>query len=364
MVLPPPQTQEFFERVATLEGESRQELEQSSQSLTEIALLLGKTNSEVERHSSRELQLSNRLRDMEMHLENYSREDIRDLYNASHEAQLRLFMLRSQAEQLQSRQQHIKEYQQKVKLLIDLLGLQNAAPEEPTQKSPRRQITSMLSDDEFDGVHDVIGIIEAQEDERMRISRQIHDGPTQALTNLILRAEICERLIDRDVDEARNEIGGLRAMINASLQETRRIIFDLRPMILDEVGLVPTLRRYMAELARLKDLQFSVEGPDYDAELSGPLQTALFRMVQSILAAILAEGSADHIEIHVSRDDAGASLRVVASALQTDRDVIHERLQDAHFQHRLQLLKAKMTPENRSNRGMSIDITVPMLDAA
>jgi two-component system sensor histidine kinase DegS len=107
MVLPPPQTKEFFDRVVALEGECRTELELSVQSLSEIALLLNKTNSEVEKLGNRELQMSNRVRDMELHLDNYSREDIRDLYNISHEIQLRLFMMRSQAEQLQNRQQHI-----------------------------------------------------------------------------------------------------------------------------------------------------------------------------------------------------------------------------------------------------------------
>jgi len=364
MVLPPAQTKEFFEQVVTLEGESRQELEQLSQSFTEIALLLGKTNSEVERHSARELQLSNRLRDMELHLENYSREDIRDLYNSAHEAQLRLFMLRSQAEQLQSRQQHIKEYQQKVRVLIDLLGMQSPAIGDAAFAQARRQPTMMLNQDGDADTPGVISIIEAQEDERFRISRQIHDGPTQALTNLILRAEICERLIDHDVDEARAEISGLRAMINSSLQETRRIMFDLRPMILDELGLIATLRRYMAELGKLKDLQYSITGPEQDAELTGPLQVALFRMIQSLLAAILAEGSADQIDIDIERSDSMTRLRIEASALQTDREVVNERLQEPHFQHRLQLLKAKMTPENRTNRGISIDIAIPMFDAA
>src|SRR6478672_5335039 len=128
-VLPPPQTQEFFDRVLVLESECRQELESSVQSLSEISLLLSKTNSEVEKLANRELQMSNRVRDMELHLENYSREDIRDLYNTSHEIQLRLFMMRSQAETLQNRQQHIKEYQEKLRLLIDLLGIQ-ATPQE------------------------------------------------------------------------------------------------------------------------------------------------------------------------------------------------------------------------------------------
>src|SRR5215210_3050767 len=142
-VLPPPQTVEFFDRVLSLEGECRTELELSMQSLSEISLLLNKTSSEVEKLANRELQMSNRVRDMELHLDNYSREDIRDLYNTSHEIQLRLFMMRSQAEQLQNRQQHIKEYQEKLRLLIDLLGIQATPVEQGTMALPTRQ-TGML----------------------------------------------------------------------------------------------------------------------------------------------------------------------------------------------------------------------------
>ncbi len=358
--LPPPQTKEFFDRVMVLEGECRTELELSVQSLTEISLLLSKTNSEVEKLANRELQMSNRIRDMELHLENYSREDIRDLYTNSHEVQLRLFMMRSQAEQLQNRQQHIREYQEKLRLLIDLLGMQTAMPDPGTVGLATRQFTEALPGTQMIGSPSILSIIEAQEDERLRISRQIHDGPTQSLTNLILRAEICERLIDRDVSEARTELSSLKAMINASLQETRRIIFDLRPMILDDIGLVATLRRYMTELGRLKDIQFSVAGPEHDLQLNGTMQVAIFRMVQSILAAILAEGSADHIDIHVERDVTVARLRVDATSIQTDREVVNERLQEPHFQHRLQLLNATMTPEQRANRGISIDIMLPV----
>ena len=192
LCLPPPQTKEFFDRVLVLEGECRAELESSVQSLSEISLLLSKTNSEVEKLANRELQMSNRVRDMEMHLDNYSREDIRDLYNTAHEIQLRLFMMRSQAEQLQNRQQHIKEYQEKLRLLIDLLGIQ-AVPTEDNRRLRRsgRGITGMLGRDRDDGRDECAELVEAQEDERLRISREIHDGPTQALTNLILRAEIC-----------------------------------------------------------------------------------------------------------------------------------------------------------------------------
>ena len=186
-MLPPPQTQEFFDRVLVLESECRQELESSVQSLSEISLLLSKTNSEVEKLANRELQMSNRLRDMEMHLDNYSREDIRDLYNTAHEIQLRLFMMRSQAEQLQNRHQHIKDYVEKLRLLIDLLGIQSVPPANAPQAGTRG-LTGMLGATEMLDTASPLTLVEAQEDERLRISREIHDGPTQSLTNLMLRA--------------------------------------------------------------------------------------------------------------------------------------------------------------------------------
>ncbi|HEY8447588.1 MAG TPA: histidine kinase [Thermomicrobiales bacterium] len=365
MVLPPPQTKEFRDRILELEEACRSELEQSVQSMNEIQLLLQKTNSEVEKLAGRELQMANRVRDMEMHLDNYSREDIRDLYNTAHEVQLRLFMMRSQAEQLQNRQQHIKEYQEKLRLLIDLLSIQAIANEdEQSAPAAPRGRTGMLNGEAAAPAPSILSIIEAQEDERLRISRQIHDGPTQALTNLILRAEICERLLDRDLSEARTELSGLKAMIGASLQETRRLIFDLRPMILDDLGLVPTLRRYLTELGRIKGIQTTVSGPEHDIELNTTMQVALFRMVQSILAAVLAEGIAETIDVSVEREVTVARIRVDATAVQTDRAVVEERLQEAHFQHRIQLLSATMKTEARANRGISIEVMIPVPEEA
>lgn len=364
--LPPPQTKEFADRILELEEECRRELEQSVQSLQEIALLLQKTNSEVEKISNRELQMSNRVRDMEMHLDNYGREDIRDLYTMSHETQMRLFMMRSQAEQLQNRQQHIKEYQEKLRLLLDLLAIQSIDAGEGGTTVHLRGATAVISPNTtmIGGGLSVMSIIEAQEDERLRISRQIHDGPTQTLTNLILRAEICERLIDRDIAEARSELSGLKAMIGASLQDTRRMIFDLRPMILDDLGLVPTLRRYFTELSRLKGLQGEVSGPEHDIRLSTTMQVALFRFVQSILGAVLADGSAEQIDVEVQREASAARLRIEATAMESDRDLVEERLAEPSLQHRLSLLNATLETRQRANRGLFVELIVPIPEEA
>ena len=358
-MLPPPQTKEFFDRVLTLESECRSELESSVQSMSEISLLLSKTNSEVEKLANRELQMSNRVRDMEMHLDNYSREDIRDLYTTSHETQLRLFMMRSQAEQLQTRHQHIRDFQEKLRLLIDLLGIQAVPMDDGSQAAVPRGATGILGATEMLMPVSAISLIEAQEDERLRIAQEINDGATQSLTNLMLRAEICSRLIDRDIAETKVELEELKAMIGASLQESRRLVLDLRPLAIEEIGVVAALRKYMDELKRAHGIAGSVQGPE-ELEINVPMQMAVFRFVQAILSALLVEGGAYQLDVHVGLDGQVARVLVEGMGLESERETIYGALDDESIRHRIDHFGATLTTQTRSNRGMAIEIDIPV----
>jgi two-component system sensor histidine kinase DegS len=87
-------------------------------------------------------------------------------------------------------------------------------------------------------------LVNAQETERQRLSRQMHDGPAQALSNFILQTEIAMRLMDVDAGQAREELNSLKASAMGTFQKVRNFIFELRPMMLDDLGLAPTIRRY------------------------------------------------------------------------------------------------------------------------
>src|SRR6185436_1998695 len=91
-------------------------------------------------------------------------------------------------------------------------------------------------------------VIATQEEERRRIARAVHDGPAQAMANVVLQSEISERVFQVDPQSSKAELAALRAMVNKTLQELRGFIFELRPMILDDLGLVPTMRRYVQTL--------------------------------------------------------------------------------------------------------------------
>jgi hypothetical protein len=128
----------------------------------------------------------------------------------------------------------------------------------------------------------------AQEDLRREIARAMHDGPAQSLTNIVLQAQIVERLLDRDPAAAKTEIGELVAMVQRTLDATKTFIFDIRPMVLDDLGLVPTLRRVARDRGRRAQIPIEFESYGPDVRLPMDVETAFFRIIDQIVTGYLA----------------------------------------------------------------------------
>jgi hypothetical protein len=116
----------------------------------------------------------------------------------------------------------------------------------------------------------------------------MHDGPAQSLTNIVLQAQIVERLVQRDPTSAAGEVRQLVAMVQHTLDATKSFIFDVRPMVLDDLGLVPTLRRATRERGRRAGIPVQFESMGQDRRLPVDLESGLFRMLDEALAAYLA----------------------------------------------------------------------------
>ncbi len=125
-----------------------------------------------------------------------------------------------------------------------------------------------------------------QEDLRRDIARAMHDGPAQSLTNIVLQTQIVERLIDRDPAAARAEVGELVAMVQRTLDATKTFIFDVRPMVLDDLGLVPTLRRVARDRSRRAKIPVEFDSLGADRRLPVELESAVFRIVDESIAAL------------------------------------------------------------------------------
>jgi two-component system, NarL family, sensor histidine kinase DegS len=151
----------------------------------------------------------------------------------------------------------------------------------------------------------------AQEDLRREIARQMHDGPAQSLTNIVLQAQIVERLVQSDPDRATTEVGQLVGMVQQTLDATKTFIFDVRPMVLDDLGLVPTLRRATRERSRRANVPVEFESMGQDRRLPMDLESGLFRIIDEGLAAYLA-GEPDAVTLKIDWSD-----RLVADLVAT-----------------------------------------------
>ena len=122
-------------------------------------------------------------------------------------------------------------------------------------------------------------VLSAQEDLRRDIARAMHDGPAQCLTNIVLQAQIVERLLDRDPAAGPRGGGALIAMVQRTLEATKTFIFDVRPMVLDDLGLVPTLRRSARDRSRRAQVPVEFESAGTDRRLSMDVESAVFRVL-------------------------------------------------------------------------------------
>ncbi|RME41204.1 MAG: sensor histidine kinase, partial [Caldilineae bacterium] len=164
------------------------EYQQTQKELKEIDMLIRQSTNEVEKLAQRNAKISNKIRLMESSLETMPRQDIKEIYKLAQDTQSRLFMMRGQVEQLQGKQQYLERYAQTLKQILDAYHRGGA----PAAGGGEREAVS--GGDLVES--SIMNIINAQERERLHLSRQLHDGPAQSLTNLILQAEICERLFD------------------------------------------------------------------------------------------------------------------------------------------------------------------------
>jgi signal transduction histidine kinase len=130
-------------------------------------------------------------------------------------------------------------------------------------------------------------VLSAQEDLRREIARNMHDGPAQSLTNIVLQAEIVERLVSRDPSAATGELRQLVAMVQQTLEATKTFIFDVRPMVLDDLGLVPTLRRTARDRGQRAGVVVDFESIGVDQRLDVDTESALFRIADEALGGFL-----------------------------------------------------------------------------
>jgi two-component system sensor histidine kinase DegS len=333
-----------------------EDYEQSQKELKEIELLIRQSSSEVEKLAQRNAQLANKLRQVEANLDTIPRHDIREVYTAAQEAQMRLFMMRGQVEQLQAKQQHLERHSNALHQVLEVAGNAGLAGDG----------SGRGKEGGGDEGSPIVRIINAQENERQRLARQMHDGPAQQMTNLILQAEICERLFDTDPVRARTELGNLKDAVTGTFQKVREFIFDLRPMMLDDLGLNPTLKRYIQDFEAKSGLACNLVITGKEQRLPPHTEVTVFRVLQSLLNNVREHANAGHVEItlDIGPDDLKAKVEDdgggfdVAEAMAAARQ--RKTMGIITAMEQVEMLGGEIQFDSSIGRGTSVQLRLPI----
>ncbi|MGQ9513072.1 sensor histidine kinase [Thermodesulfitimonas sp.] len=206
-------------------------------------------------------------------------------------------------------------------------------------------------------------ILEAQEEERRRVAREIHDGPAQSMANVVMRAEFCLKLLDRDPAKLREELLALQDLIRTSLQDTRKIIFDLRPMALDDLGLAAALKKFIANYKEQYGLpvEYQYFGPQ--KRLPPAVEVALFRIVQEALNNIYKHAHATSALVKLEVLPARVNLVVRDNGKGFDVEKVLKDLERKGYgllgiRERVQLLNGELEIVSLPGKGTTIMVSV------
>jgi signal transduction histidine kinase len=200
--------------------------------------------------------------------------------------------------------------------------------------------------------------VEAQELERRRLARELHDETGQALTSILLGLKGLEEQLDKA--NARTAVGELRELVVSTLQDVRRLAVELRPSVLDDFGLVAALERLTTSFGEQSGIAIDFETSLKDERLSEEIETALYRIVQESLTNIVKHARARHVSILLTRK--GGAIKAV---VEDDGQGFDPTADAAGFglvgmRERLALLGGRLEVESGSETGTTVAAEVPV----
>lgn len=334
----------------------------------EIVLLRQQINEVIDRVDLLELQYRksrNRLVQVSRNFHGHAEEEIRDAYEAANNLQVELSIQREREQNLRRRRDEVE---------MRLRGIEETIVKAETLMTQIGVVLGYLKGDlskvgealETAKQQQLMGmrIIQAQEEERKRVAREIHDGPAQSMANVVLRTEIVEKMLKgQRIAEAEEELHELKEMVRYSLADVRRIIFDLRPMALDDLGLVPTLQKYIQTFEDRTNLHVDLVVFGKEQDLESSVKAATFRLVQECLNNVAKHAKARFVQVKLEFLDKLLMLVVKDDGvgfLVDEKRESGESFGIMGMKERTQLLEGKMEISSAPMQGTKVLFQIPL----
>jgi two-component system sensor histidine kinase DegS len=334
--------------IDTFHEEFQSELEHTRRELREIELTIEHSQSEVNKLTQRNALITTKLQQIQAQTETSSKSDIRAAYDVALDAQQRLFVMRGQLDKLTAEQIRITRYAKLIERVLQFIENSKTGVD-----ARQRGHSAMAQTVEM--------IIQAQESERQRLARQMHDGPAQALANFILQTEIAMRLFDIDQSKAREELTSVKSAATSTFQKVRDFIFELRPMMLDDLGLAPTLNRYIETTKEQTGIDLRLTTIGLEQRLEPYLEVLMFRAIQELCGNSIRHGQATQIRIQIDGNDNQVRVSVEDNGKGFDIEAVKNQggMGMKIIRDRVEMLGGEMEIHSNIGQGSHILFRVP-----
>lgn len=208
-------------------------------------------------------------------------------------------------------------------------------------------------------------LITAQEDERKRISRELHDETSQALTSLMLTMRVLAE--DATSDAQREALLTGRDVAANILRDVRQLAIELRPPVLDDLGLVPAINKYIEKFGERQGLSIELSTTGADRQIDGQIAVALYRIIQEGLNNVVKHSGAKRVRINIADNREYISLTIADDGRGISGDDLLKAQRESRLglygmRERVELLQGRMDIETSPAGGAALIITIPHYD--
>ncbi|WNQ11591.1 sensor histidine kinase [Paenibacillus aurantius] len=337
----------------------------------ELQQVMEETSSTIDQVDRLELEYRRsriRLTEVSRDFHKYKEEDIRVAYDSATQLQMQLTIYREKETHLKSRrddlQKRVKNVDRQVERAESLVSQMDVILEYLSGDLSR--VTRIL---ESAKNRQLLGlkIILAQEEERKRIAREIHDGLAQTMANVVLRTEISERMLGmQQYDAVKEELVDLKGQVRTGLEEVRKMIFNLRPMALDDLGLVPTLRRFVQDYEDKTRIRTQFDFYGKETRLPSGMEVAIYRLIQEAFSNVMKHAEASFISLEVTFTKETVLIVVRDNGKGFDVELVEAKISKGTnfglmgMRERIELLEGRMQFESSQEGGTKITMQIPI----
>jgi len=358
--------EESREEIVRITESSREQYAEIQQELQELKLKVEHYIKEADRLERLVRDAKARLVLVSKQFSSYSEEDIRKAYETANQLQLELFInqrdesgCRKRRDELERRLVHLDETIERadvligrVSVILNFLTDDMQAMNEKYEKAMMKQQMGLK-------------VFQSAENERRRLSRDMHDGPAQTLAHVLIRADLIEKIHQHNGAEAAfEEIHRLRSLIRDGLADIRRIIYDLRPMTLDDLGFVPTLERYLRHIEEISGIPVHFTYRGGGERINSTYEVAVFRIVQEAAQNAVKHSKATEIRIIIEQYLHSIRIHVKDNGVGFDYDEATKTCDESFglvgMRERIELIGGELDVGTSVGEGTVIKVKIPI----